>query len=176
MSAPQVLREQLLKPKAVACVTACLELEREEDSILLQTLESTLRLLARRWWALTEERRELDASLERLTRQAAPILVASFGVGAPAATLLATAGDNPERLRNDAAPAALCGVGPLEASSGKVIRHRLNRDGDRQANNALWTIAMVRTRAYVERRTHESRLPKRPSAVFSVTLCANSIL
>ena len=57
--------------------------------------------------------------------------------------------------------AALCGVNPLPASSGKTTRHRLNRGGDRQGNNALWTIAMVRmrseprTRAYVERRTNE---------------------
>ncbi|GED23878.1 IS110 family transposase [Halomonas halmophila] len=94
-------------------------------------------------------------------------MVTRFSVGAQtAATLLVTAGDNPERLRNDAALAALCGVSPLEASSGKVIRHRLNRGGDRQANNALWTIAMVRmrseprTRAYVERRTQEGRSTK----------------
>jgi transposase len=54
-----------------------------------------------------------------------------------------------------------CGSSPLQASSGKTVRHRLNRGGDRSANNALWTIAMVRmrsdprTRAYVERRTKE---------------------
>ncbi|MFC0266773.1 transposase, partial [Kushneria aurantia] len=167
VSAPQTLREQLLNPKAAACVAACLELETEDDSVLLQTLKSTLRLLARRWQALTRELRELDAALDRLAQQAAPGLVTRFGVGAQtAATLLVTAGDNPERLRNDAAFAALCGVSPLEASSGKVIRHRLNRGGDRQANNALWTIAMVRmrseprTRAYVERRTQEGRSKK----------------
>lgn len=66
---------------------------------------------------------------------------------------------NPERLRNEAALAALCGASPLQASSGKTTRHRLNRGGDRSANNALWTIAMVRmrseprTQAYVMRRT-----------------------
>lgn len=167
VSAPQTLREQLLKPKAAACVAACLALETGDDSMLLQTLKSTLRLLARRWQALTEELHELDAALDRLAQQAAPSLVTRFGVGAQtAATLLVTAGDNPGRLRNDAALAALCGVSPLEASSGKVIRHRLNRGGDRQANNALWTIAMVRmrseprTRAYVERRTQEGRSTK----------------
>jgi hypothetical protein len=70
-------------------------------------------------------------------------------------------GDNPERLKSEAALAALCGVNPLPASSGKTIRHRLNRGGSRAANNALWTIAMVRmrsdprTRVYVERRTKE---------------------
>jgi transposase len=71
------------------------------------------------------------------------------------------AGDNPERLKSEAALASLCGVNPLPASSGKTVRHRLNRGGSRVANNALWTIAMVRmrsdarTRIYVERRTKE---------------------
>ena len=66
-----------------------------------------------------------------------------------------------DRLRSEAALAALCGASPLEASSGKTTRHRLNRGGDRAANNALWTISMVRmrsdprTRAYVARRTAE---------------------
>jgi transposase len=69
------------------------------------------------------------------------------------------AGDNPDRLKSEAALAALCGASPLQASSGKTQRHRLNRGGDRSANNALWTIAMVRmrsdqrTREYVARRT-----------------------
>ena len=100
--------------------------------------------------------------LERLTSQHAKRLPEQFGVGPQtAAVLIAVAGDNPERLRNEAALAALCGVSPLKASSGKTTRHRLNRGGDRSANNALWTIAMVRmrsdqrTRAYVERRTAE---------------------
>lgn len=75
--------------------------------------------------------------------------------------MLAVAGDNPERLKNEAALASLSGVYPLPASSGKTIRHRLNRGGSREANNALWTIALVRmrsdprTKVYVQRRTGE---------------------
>src|SRR4029079_7934020 len=78
-----------------------------------------------------------------------------------AATLLVTAGDNPERLRSEASFAHLCGVAPIPASSGKTTRHRLNRGGDRQANRALHMLAVRRiawdpaTRAYVERRTAE---------------------
>ena len=90
-----------------------------------------------------------------------------FGVGPQtAATLLSVAGDKPERLRSEAALASLCGVNPLEASSGKTVRHRLNRGGNRSANNALWTIAMVRmrsdprTQAYVDRRTAEGKSMK----------------
>ena len=71
------------------------------------------------------------------------------------------AGDNPERLKSKASLAALCGVNPLPESSRKTVRHRLNRGGSRAANNALWTIAMVRmrsdprTKTYVARRTTE---------------------
>jgi len=83
-----------------------------------------------------------------------------------AAALLIAAGDNPGRLRSDAAFAMLCGASPLEASSGKTVRHRLNRGGDRQANNALWVIATCRmscdqrTKNYVERRTTEGKSKK----------------
>ena len=80
--------------------------------------------------------------------------------------MLLVAGDNPTRLRSDAALAALCGASPVEASSGKTTRHRLNRGGDRQANSALWLIATNRmihhpqTRAYVKRRTAEGKSTK----------------
>ena len=80
--------------------------------------------------------------------------------------MLLVAGDNPTRLRNDAALAALCGASPIEASSGKTTRHRLNRGGDRQANSALWLIANNRmihhpqTRDYVDRRTAEGKSTK----------------
>ena len=117
-------------------------------------------MLAKRWLMLSAELKELDATLDRLTSQSAKRLRNQFGVGPQtAATLIAAARDNPERLRNKAALAALCGASPLQASSGKTARHRLNRGGDRPANNALWTIAMVRmrseprTQAYVMRRT-----------------------
>ena len=78
-----------------------------------------------------------------------------------AAALLVTAGDNPDRLRSEPSWARLCGVAPIPASSGKVVRLRLNPGGDRQANAALWHIVITRmssqarTRAYVERRSKE---------------------
>jgi transposase len=104
----------------------------------------------------------LDRELSRLTLEAAPALCDLTGVGPDVAgALLVAAGDNPERLRSDAAFASLCGVSPVPASSGKTNRHRLNRGGDRIANNALWRIVMVRltcdprTKTYVARRTAE---------------------
>ena len=87
-----------------------------------------------------------------------------YGVGIhTAAILLVAAGDNPHRLRNEAAFAHLCGVAPLPASSGKTNRHRLNPGGNRQANHALWRIVFTRmssderTRKYVARRRAEGR-------------------
>lgn len=123
-------------------------------------LHHALRSLARRWQCLDEETRDLDQHIAALVQCTAPALLQRPGVGALcAAQLLITAGDNPHRLRSEAAFAALCGASPVEASSGKTVRHRLNRGGDRAANNALWTIAHVRlvhderTRTYGAKRT-----------------------
>src|SRR3712207_6647646 len=89
----------------------------------------------------------------------APELVARNLIGQTgAAQLLLTAGDNPERLQSEAGFAALCGVSPVPASSGKTVRHHLNRGGDRAANSALHIIAIgrlrtdARTKAYVAKR------------------------
>lgn len=121
-----------------------------------------LRSLARRHTDRAQEVKDLDVVLARLTAEAAAGLRAKTGVGVGvAAQLLVTAGDNPERLRSEGSFAHLTGVAPLPASSGRTDRHRLNRGGDRSANNALHTVALVRmkydprTRAYVLRRTAE---------------------
>ncbi|MCP3856224.1 MAG: IS110 family transposase [Actinomycetia bacterium] len=121
-----------------------------------------IRALARRWLDLTAEIKTHNRELDELVALAAPNLVAEQGISRDvAAKLLIAAGDNPQRIRTEAGFAALCGVNPVPASSGKTSRHRLNRSGDRQANNALWVIAMVRlsrdpeTRAYSERRKTE---------------------
>jgi transposase len=80
-----------------------------------------------------------------------------------AASLLVAVGDNPERLKSEASFARLCGVAPVPASSGKTARHRLNRGSNRDANQALHMLALgrmswdERTRAYVVRRTAESK-------------------
>ncbi|MGH9119974.1 MAG: transposase [Acidimicrobiales bacterium] len=99
-----------------------------------------------------------------MTGQANPALREARGVGVDVASiLLIAAGDNPERLTSEAALAALCGASPIEASTAKTVRHRLNQGGNRQANHALWRIAMVRltcdpaTRAYAERRRAEGK-------------------
>jgi DNA-binding transcriptional regulator YiaG len=107
---------------------------------------------------------ELEATIDSLTARANPSLRGIKGVGPDtAAILLAVGGDNPERMKSEATFAALCGVSPIEASSGKTIRHRLNRSGNRQANHALWRIVMVRltsdeeTQAYATKRQAEGK-------------------
>jgi transposase len=104
-----------------------------------------LRTLARRHQHLTEEAHGLEQQLRDLATTLNSGLLAAYGVGpVTAAQLLITAGGNPDRLRSEAAFAALCGTAPVPASSGKTTRHRLSRGGDRAANCALHTIALVR--------------------------------
>lgn len=127
----------------------------------------SLRLLARRWRQLTEQIDDLTTHLQRLLTDHTPALIGVFGLGPDtAAQLLITAGDNPDRLRSEAAFAALTGSCPVPASSGKTTRLRLNRAGDRQANSALYHVIIVRmrydetTRAYVQRRIAEGKTKK----------------
>ncbi|MEU9212736.1 IS110 family transposase [Streptomyces sp. NPDC048415] len=128
---------------------------------------TALRRLARRYQILNEEIKDADREIGPLVTNAAPKLVALPGVG-PETTgqLLTSAGDNPNRLRSEASFAHLCGAAPVPASSGRTNRHRLNRGGDRAANNALHTIVLVRmrhderTQEYVARRTAEGMAKK----------------
>jgi transposase len=130
--------------------------------------KAAMAAVARRHQELTAEIARLDAALEELVSRAAPQeFLARKGVATQVASaLLATIGDNPGRLRTEAGFAALCGASPVDASSGKQVRHRLNRGGDRQANSALWRIVLTRmscdprTQAYVARRTAEGKTTK----------------
>ena len=106
----------------------------------------------------------MDARLARLVERHAPQLLDVVGIGPDTAvTLLITMGDNPERLDSEASFAALCGVSPVERSSGRRQYRRLNRGGDRQANAALHRIVLTRLRVdprtqdYYERRTKEGK-------------------
>jgi transposase len=135
----------------------------ERPSSPEEATKFALRSIARRYRALSEEIAELDSQLARLVAEVAPELLALPAVSTNhTATLLVVAGDNPERLRSEASFASLCGVAPIPASSGKIVRYRLNRGGDRDANRALHLICVVRmreqrTKAYVARRTAEGK-------------------
>ncbi|MFG1334079.1 IS110 family RNA-guided transposase [Xanthobacter autotrophicus] len=107
----------------------------------------SLKSLARRYLELHDEIADLDAMIAAIVEELAPNLIERNSIGhVGAAQLLLTAGGNPERMRTEASFAALCGVSPVPASSGKTIRHRLNRGGDRSANSALHIIAIGRLR------------------------------
>lgn len=124
----------------------------------------TFKRLAKRHEHLSAEINDYDTDLARIVTEQAPALLDVTGVGPTVASqLLVTIGDNPERLTSEAQFAALTGVAPIPASSGKTTRHRLSRGGDRNANAAIHRIALVRmatdqrTKDYVAKRTSEGK-------------------
>ncbi len=163
-TAPEQLRTELRELKRPALLATCAAFRPTDRDDLATVTKLSLRGLARRIIDLDDELVMLDTRRRRITTTIAPELCAAFGVGPDtAAGLLMAAGDNPQRLRNEQSWAALLGSNPINASSGKIVRHRLNRGGDRQGNSALWRIVFVRmgndpvTKAYVERRTKEGK-------------------
>lgn len=167
VTAPAELREQLRALSTPALTATCSRFRPGELTGGQAAIKLAMRCLARRINDLDAEVALLDAELDPLTQAAAPELRALPGVGADVAgQLLVTAGDNPERLRSEESFARLCGVAPLEASSGQTKRHRLNRGGDRQANRVLYVVVLVRlrhdarTRAYMARRIAEGKSKK----------------
>lgn len=183
-TAPTGLRDQLRGLDGAALLDRCVRLrpargpephhgphaKRHRPGVLADptaACKRALSVLARRIRTLQAEIADLDDDLRPLVEQTAPTLLGLFGVGLDVAgALLATVGDNPDRLASEAAFAHLCGVAPIPASSGKTQRHRLNRGGDRTANNALYRIVMSRlryddrTQTYVQKRTAEGRTKK----------------
>ena len=126
-----------------------------------------LKRLAVRYRHLHQELALIDTELDAILTIHAPMLRDLQGVGTDVASqLLVTVGDNTERVTTEAKFAALVGVAPIPASSGKTSRHRLSRAGDRQANKAIHRVVLVRmrydsrTRAYVARRHQEGKSTK----------------
>lgn len=164
VTAPDELRTQLEPLTDFRLIQTCAALDISGDiADPAVAMRQVLASLARRWLELHEEIKVHSRHLKKLTKLAAPDLVAAFGIGPDiAAEMLVTAGDNTDRIRSDAALAKLCGACPIPAGSGRTNgRHRLNRGGNRQANAALHRAIIVRMRwhpptiAYVERRTAE---------------------
>lgn len=167
ITAPPELRQRLRGLSTKALIAQAARLRPGNDHTVVAHTKLALRLAAQRCEALDSELATLDSHLEELTAEAAPQLVEHYGVGPDTAgALLVAAGDNPGRLRSEAAFSMLCGASPVPASSGQTKRHRLNRGGDRQANAALYRIVLVRmrwdqrTQDYVERRTKEGKTKK----------------
>jgi transposase len=165
-TAPDEIRARFEDTSPITFVrtAAALRPRRSSGDIVRFTTLATLRELGRRALFLRDQRLRLDREMRPLIRQTAPDLLNIYGVGFDtAAKLLIAAGDNPHRIRSEAAWAHLCGVAPILASSGKIQRHRLNRGGNRQANSAIYRILLTRishdqrTKDYIARRTAEGK-------------------
>jgi transposase len=169
VTAPDGLRAQLRGLTSRELIATCAA-RRPDTAKLDDPATATiiaLRSLARRHQQLSTEINELQALVTPLVTRINPALLALKGIGPDVAgQLLVTAGANPGRVRSEAAFAMLCGAAPLPASSGRTVRHRLNRGGDRQANAALYRIVMCRlrwdprTRAFATERTTRGKTKK----------------
>ena len=162
VTAPEPVRAQLRGLNRRQLLATCQAYRPGTGDDLVTVTKFALRHLANRIDELTLETTAITKRRRRLLTHCAPELMAIIGVGPDTGTaLLLAAGDNPDRLSSPAAFAALLGASPIQASSGKTVRMRLNRGGDRQGNSALWHIVMSRmatqtaTKAYVERRTEQ---------------------
>ena len=162
LTGPDELRTRFTKHTPADLIAELASLRPRTGDVGGYATRMAVRELARRAQFLDGQLERLHELIVPLVTARAPALLAVYGVGPDtAAMLLVTAGDQPARLRSEAAWAHLCGVAPIPASSGKVTRRRLNPGGDRQANHALWRIVITRmsshpaTRVYVERRTKE---------------------
>jgi transposase len=164
VTAPDALRSALQGLPPAQLVAACAKLRPDVTNLAdpVQAAKAAPRSIATRAHQLDLETRSLRKQLDELTQTSAPTTSAVFGLGPDTVSaLLVTIGDNPDRLRSEAAFAHLCGVAPIPASSGKTNRHRLHRGGDRTANSALHIATIVRlrydppSRTYAERRTTE---------------------
>ncbi len=167
ITAPDEVREKYRTLKEKRLVTAlanCRPSRSRKSDPTTRAVQTALKILAQRHQFLTTQADDLRAQLLELVGGVNPHLLSRHGLGpTTAAQLLITAGGNPDRLRSEASFAALCGTAPVPASSGKTTRHRLSRGGDRAANHALHTIALVRmssdprTRAYVVAQRERNR-------------------
>jgi len=168
VTAPAALREQLQPLKTGARVTTAAAFTPGDLADPAEGMKAAMASVARRWRDADAEITRIDTQLGALLTRAAPAgFLDRAGVGTQsAAALIATAGDNPGRIRREASFAALAGTSPVDCSSGKQERHRLNRGGDRQANSAIWRIVQTRirtdprTQAYVEKRTKDGKTRK----------------
>jgi len=159
VSADPGLREPFAQLSNPALFTACARLDPDTGAV-----HQALHILAGRIQQLSAEVTALTRRITALIKGHNPQLLQLRGVGPDsAAALLTAAGDNHDRLAAEASFAALCGVSPVEHSSGKSRHRRLNRGGNRQANAALYRIVLTRlrwderTRTYLERRTAEGK-------------------
>ena len=164
VTAPEPLRQALRGGTWLRQARACATLTAApSDPVEYRATVRALQTTAERLLAANQEATQLGKELAALVRAMAPTLLGQPGVGPVTAAQILISWSHPGRLRSEAAFAMLAGTAPIEASSGQVVRHRLNRGGDRQLNRALHTIVLLReryhqpTKWYVARRTGEGK-------------------
>ena len=165
IAAPEPIRERLRGQKLPVMIKTAARLRVHSSwDVETTTTVITLRSLARRARALTEEAAEHEKAIGVIVRSWRPDLLEQFGIGPIVAATVLCAWSHPGRIHSEAAFAMLAGVAPIPANSGQVTtRYRLNRYGDRRLNRALHTIVLSRirydqaTRSYVARRTSEGK-------------------
>ena len=165
VTAPEQVRARFrgLSTRAMIATALRLRPAHYAAEVHVFTTMSTLKAIARRTRALEDEAAEHGKAIRAIVSAWRPDLLALTGVGPIVAATVLAAWSHAGRCRNDAAFAMLAGTAPIPASSGKTVRHRLNRSGDRQLNRAVYTVVLTRlrldpaTRAYAERRRAQGR-------------------
>lgn len=168
IAAPEPVRERFRGQKLPAMIKTAAGLRtRTSWDLETATTLTALRTLARRARALSEEAAQHEKAIQVIVRSWRPDLLDQLGIGPIVAAIILCAWSHPGRIHSEAAFAMLAGVAPIPATSGQVTtRHRLNRYGDRQLNQALHTIVLSRirhdqrTRDYVQRRTAQGKTPR----------------
>lgn len=165
LTAPVELREDLKGLTRASLLKRCSRFRPDPSGdIELFATKTSMRALARRIIALTDEAADLEAVIKELVNDFAPALPKEVGIAALTAAQIIVSWSHHGRCRNDLAFARLAGTAPIEANSGQEqARHRLCRGGDRQLNRALHTIVIVRTRHdqrtkdYINKRLSEGK-------------------
>jgi transposase len=153
VTAPDHLRERLGSLSGERLAQAAARLRPRAE-----VMNGVLRRLGQRVVRLSKEVAESERALEALLAEVAPDLLEECGVGPVCGAQLLVSSGDPSRMTSEASFAALAGTSPVDASSGKQRRHRLNRGGDRQLNWALHVVALARIRHHAETSAYYERL------------------
>lgn len=173
INAPTELRDTLDQIKGpISLVRHIAALRPGKISSPTASAKAAMRAIARRWLTLHEEIRDHEQELELMVKKRAPELMAAHGTSTmTVAEMLILIGDNPKRIKSEAALAKMCGVCPIPASSGKTHRMRLNRGGNRQANAAIYRVAIVRMRGHEQTKTYARRRTKEGKTRREIVRC-----
>lgn len=171
---PERLRRSLRGRGGIRLAQAAVKLRARQDESV--DIVSALRGIGQRALLLSREIDVVDRRLDEITAELVPDLRAEKGVGAVCAAQLVASSGDPSRIRSEASFAALAGTSPVEASSGQIRRHRLNRGGDRQLNRALHVIALNRIRHDPDTRAYQQRLLGRGKTPREARRCVKRLL